>query len=61
MVGFFESSYKVFKILFLDAQKDGLIWRKELDIKYYKNPYCKGADIVGQIFNEDYFEILMGT
>jgi len=48
-------------MLLLDAHKYGFIWRKEMDITFFKSPYCKRADIVGQIFNEHYFEILMET
>lgn len=44
----------------LNTKKDGLILRKEKDIKFYKTPYCKGADIVGQIFNEHNFGIITG-
>ena len=35
-------------MLLLEAHKDGLIWRKEMDIQFYETPYCKGADIVGK-------------
>jgi len=48
-------------MLLLDARKDRLIWRKEMYTKYYKTTYCNGAGIVGQIFREHYFEIIIGT
>jgi len=46
-------------MLLLDPHKDGLILRKEMDITFYKTPYCKEADIASQIFHEHYLEILM--
>jgi hypothetical protein len=49
----------VFKTLLLDPHKVGLILRKELDIAFYRTPYCKKADILGQIFHKYYLEIVM--
>jgi hypothetical protein len=38
-----------------------LFGKKKMDIEFYRIPYCKGADIVDQIFHEHCFEIIMGT